>query len=88
MVEFLLHRERKLDVKTDMAVKRLEKDNSQLHDEERETSLTEAFADKTKIAKLVVDKWFVDKATALARFRPVRPSSSTPALSKVPKFSR
>ena len=30
MVEFLLHRERKLDVKTDVAVKRLEKDNSQL----------------------------------------------------------
>ena len=75
MAEFLLHRKRKLDVNTDVAVKRFQKDNSQLHDEERETSLTEAFADKTKIAKLVVYKWFVDKATALARVRRVRPSS-------------
>ena len=67
MVEFLLHRERKLDVKTDVAVKRVEKENSQLHDEERATSLTEALADRTKIVKLVVDKWFVDKGHGFGR---------------------
>ena len=30
-------------------------------DKEREASLKEALADKTKVVKLVVDKWFVDK---------------------------
>ena len=55
MVEFLVRRERKLDVKADVAVRRLarlEKEHSQLEDEEREASLPDA---------LVVDKWFVDK---------------------------
>ena len=42
MVQFLVHRERKLDVKTDVATRRLEKlerESSQLEDEEREASL-------------------------------------------------
>ena len=64
MLEFLMRRERKIDVKTDVAVKRLErleKENDQLQDEEHEASLTDALVDKTKVVKLVVDKWFVDK---------------------------
>ena len=62
MVEFLVQRERKLDVKTDVAARRLEwKESSQLEDEEREASLEEALADHTKVVKLTVDKWFVDK---------------------------
>ena len=64
MVEFLVRRERKLDVKADVAVRRLarlEKEHSQLEDEEREASLPDALADRTKVVKLVVDKWFVDK---------------------------
>ena len=59
MVEFLVRRERKLDVKTDVAVRRLErleKENGEKEDEEREASLTEALSDTTKVAKLVVDK--------------------------------
>ena len=64
MVEFLVRRERKLDVKADVAVRRLERlerEHSQLEDEEREASLQDALADRTKVVKLVVDKWFVDK---------------------------
>ena len=64
MVEFLVRRERKLDVKADVAVRRLarlEKEHSQQEDEECEASLTDALADRTKVVTLVVDKWFVDK---------------------------
>ena len=63
MVEFLVKRERKLDVRTDVAARRLERlerENSQLEDVEREASLEEALADRTKVVKLIVDKWFVD----------------------------
>ena len=70
MVEFLVRRERKLDVKADVAVRRLawlEKEHSQLEDEEREASLPDALADRTKIVKLVVDKWFVDKGFGFGR---------------------
>ena len=64
MVEFLVQRERELDVKTDVAARRLERlerESSQLEDGEREASLEEALADPTKVVKLTVDKWFVDK---------------------------
>ena len=64
MVEFLVQRERKLDVRTDVAARRLERlerESSQLEDEEREASLEEALADHAKVVKLTVDKWFVDK---------------------------
>ena len=49
LVEFLVRRERKLDVKAGVAVRRLarlEKEHSQLEDEEREASLPEALADR------------------------------------------
>ena len=58
MVEFLVRLQKKLDAKADR--RRLEKEHSQLEDE-REASLADALADRTKVAKLVVDKWFVDK---------------------------
>ena len=64
MVEFLVRRERKLDAKADVAVRRLERlerEHSQLEDEDREASFQDALADRTKVVKLVVDKWFVDK---------------------------
>ena len=58
MVEFLVRRERKLDVKADRRLERLEKEHSQL---EHEASLPDDLAERTKVVKLVVDKWFVDK---------------------------
>ena len=64
MIEFLVNRERKLDIKTDVAARRLERlerESSQFEEEEREASLEEALTDNTKVVKLTVDKWFVDK---------------------------
>ena len=61
-VEFLVRRERKLDVETDVAARRLEKlekGNSQ-PDEECEASLADAPTDAPKVV-ILVDKWFVDK---------------------------
>ena len=63
MLEFLVRRARKIDDKTEVAVKifqRLEKERDE-QDDEREASLKEALADQTHVVKLVVDKWFVDK---------------------------
>ena len=42
-------------------LERLERECSQLEDEEREASLEEALADHAKVVKLTVDKWCVDK---------------------------
>ena len=59
MVEFLVRRERKLDAKTDVAVRRLERlerEQDEQDDHDREASMTEALTDKTKVVKLVVDK--------------------------------
>ena len=70
MVEFLVRRERKLDVKADVAIQRLERlerENLQLEDEVLESSLPDALADRTKVVKLVVDKWFVDKGFGFGR---------------------
>ena len=64
MIEFLVNRERKLDIKTDVAARRLERlerESSQFEEDERETSLEGALTDRTKVVKLAVDKWFVDK---------------------------
>ena len=64
MVEFMVRWERKLDAKADVAVRRperLEKEDTQQEDEEHEASLPDTLADRTKVVKLVVDKWFVDK---------------------------
>ena len=61
MIEFLVKRERKLDIRTDVAARRLERlerESSQLEDEEREASLEEALADHAKVVKLTVDKWY------------------------------
>ena len=70
MIEFLVNRERKLDIKTDVAARRLERlerESSQFEDEEREASLEEALADHAKVVKLTVDKWFVDKGFGFGR---------------------
>ena len=57
-------------MKTDLAFRRperLEKKHDQLEDEGHEASLTEAFADRTRVGKLVVDKWFVDKVFSFGK---------------------
>ena len=50
-------------MKADVAVRRLErleKESDLLQEKEHKANLTKALEDKTKIIKLVVDKWFVD----------------------------
>ena len=57
-------------MKTDVVVRsfqRLEKENDEQEGEEHEAGLSEAFADKSKVAKLVVDKWFVDRSFGLGK---------------------
>ena len=43
------------------------REHSQLEEEEREASLSDALADRTKVVKLVVDKLFVDKGFGFGR---------------------
>ena len=76
-----------LDVKADVAIwrlERLEKENLQLEDEALEAGLPEALADKTKVVKTSGSS---TRASALAKFPQAKSSSSTPALSEVPRFS-
>ena len=64
MLEFLVRRERKVDTQAEVATRRLERLEREKEDEEdreHETNLEEALVDKTKVVKLVVDKWFVDR---------------------------
>ena len=57
-------------MKADVSIRRLERlerENLQLEDEVLESSLPEALADKTKVVKLLFDKWFVDKGFGFGR---------------------
>ena len=88
MVEFLVRRERKLDVKPDVAVRRLERlerKQDEQDDHDREASMTEALADKTKVVKLVVES---TEALALAKSRQARSSSFTQVLWWAPRYLR
>ena len=63
-VGVLVRRERCAEVKTEVAARRLdrmEREKDDADDAERETNLQEALANQTKVVRLVVDKWFVDK---------------------------
>ena len=42
-------------------LERLEREQDEQDDHDREANLEEALVDKTKVVKLVVDKWFVDR---------------------------
>ena len=64
LVGVLVRRERCAEVKTEVAARRLdrmEREKDDADDAEREASLQEALTDHSKVAKLIVDKWFVDK---------------------------
>ena len=65
MVEFLVHSERKIRRQDGRGGPKAgevgKRESSQLKDEERETSLEQAVMDHTKLVKVIVDKWFVDK---------------------------
>ena len=64
LVGVLVRRERCAEVKTEVAARRLdrmEREKDDADDAEREANLQEALTDQSKVVKLIVDKWFVDK---------------------------
>ena len=64
MLEFLVCRERKVDMQTVFAKRRLERLETEKDEQEyweHNASLEESPADKTKVTKLVFDMWFIDK---------------------------
>ena len=68
LVKLLVRRQRKVDMKTDVAVRRLERlkrETDEKDDQKHEASLTDALADKSKVVKLVVDKWFCPQGLRL-----------------------
>ena len=70
LVGVLVRRERHAEVKTEAAVRRLdrmEREKDDADDAEREADLQEALTDQSKVVKLIVDKWFVDKGFGFGR---------------------
>ena len=67
---------------------RMEREQTEADDAEHEANLQEALANQSKAVKVVVDKWFVDKARASEKPRKAKSSSSTLAPCRVPKYSR
>ena len=64
LVGVLVRRERCVETKEEIAARkldRMEREKDEAEDGEYEASLQEALADQTKVVRLVVDKWFVDK---------------------------
>ena len=70
LVGVLVRRERCAEVKTEVAARRLdrlEREKDDADDAEREANLQEALAVQSKVVKLIVDKWFVDKGFGFGR---------------------
>ena len=60
----LVRKERSAEAKVEMAARRLnrmERERDQDSEAESETTLEEALADHSKVVRVIVDKWFVDK---------------------------
>ena len=65
VIGVLVRKERCAETKAEIAARkldRLEREQDEQDDKEREANLQEALGDKTKVVKLVIDKWFVDKS--------------------------
>ena len=63
-VGILVHRERCAEARTEIASRKLdrtEKEKDEADDVENEATLQDALTNNTKVVKLVVHKWFVDK---------------------------
>ena len=60
----LVRKERSAEAKAEIAARRLirmERDRDQESEAECEATLEEALADHSKVVRVIVDKWFVDK---------------------------
>ena len=63
-------RERCAEARTDIAARkldRLEKEKDDIDDTESEATLEEALTNNTKVVKLVVDKWVIDKGFSFSK---------------------
>ena len=70
LLGILVLRERCAETKTEIAARRLdrmEREKDEVDNAEHEVNLQEALADKTKVVKLVVDNWFVDKGVGFGK---------------------
>ena len=64
MLGVLVRRERSAETKAEIAARRLDRMEREQHeadDAEHEASLEEALSNQSKVVKVLVDKWFVDK---------------------------
>ena len=64
LVGVLVHRERCAETKAEIATRRLtrmEKERDEESEAECEATLEEAVTNQSKVVKVIVDKWFVDK---------------------------
>ena len=64
LVGILIRREMCAEARTEIAARkldRMEKEKDEVDDVENEATLQEALTNNTKVVKLAVDKWFVDK---------------------------
>ena len=62
--EVLVRKERSAEAKAEIAARRLnrmERERDQESEAECEVTLEEALADHSKVVRVIVDKWFVDK---------------------------
>ena len=91
LVGVLVRKERCAETKAEIVAgqKRLEREQDEQDDQEREPNLQEALGDKTKVVKLVIDKWFVDRGFGFGTKSPqAKLLSSMPASCIVEKCSR
>ena len=64
LIGVLVRRERSAETKAEIAARRLdrmEREQTEADDAEHEANLQEALSNQSKVVKVLVDKWFVDK---------------------------
>ena len=87
IVEFLVRRERKLDVKADVAIWRLKRKTSSGRAKRSKPAFRKPSQTRPRSSSSLSTSGSSTRASALARLPQARSSSSTPALSKVPRSS-
>ena len=70
LIGLLVRKEKCAETRAEIAARRLdrlEQEQDEQDDKESEANLQEALNDKTKVVKLVIDKWFVEKGFGFGR---------------------
>ena len=69
LVDFFVRHERHVELKTEVAARRLESMEKEKDEEEDEANLDEAVKDNFKVSKMVVDKWFVGEVFGFGKVK-------------------